>query len=156
MSYRTTIEGIQLFGNNESYTQWIDFIKSQGIEVDADGCYEGYITDFMGALVATEQIVMMLHKQREELRSRHGDKMGRIPLRSLFDLSHIVDQVNSDPETSLLDELIEATNQSYAFLPYTLLNACEGKLENANLFSTPGHMYCYKVKEGERLHVRAR
>lgn len=156
MSYRTTIEGIQLFGNNESYPQWIEFIKSQGISVSADGCYEGDITDFMGAVKAVEEIVMELHQQREKLREKYGENMGRIPLRSLFDLSYIVKQVNSDPETSLLDELIEATNQSYAFLPYTLMNACEHKLENAHMYSTPGHMYCYKVKEGEKLHVRAR
>jgi hypothetical protein len=65
MSYRTTIESVQLFGNNESYPQWIEFIKSQGISVDADGCYEGDITDFMGAVKAVEEIVMELHQQRE-------------------------------------------------------------------------------------------
>ena len=34
MSYRTYIEDTQIFGNNECYKDWIEFIKSKNIEVD--------------------------------------------------------------------------------------------------------------------------
>ena len=32
MSYRTRINGNQIFGNNEWHPEWIEFVKSQGIE----------------------------------------------------------------------------------------------------------------------------
>ena len=34
MSYRTYVEGVQIFGNNEGYNEWIEFIRSQGIKID--------------------------------------------------------------------------------------------------------------------------
>jgi hypothetical protein len=37
MSYRTEVEGFQIFGNNEYYKEWIEFISSEGIEVDEEG-----------------------------------------------------------------------------------------------------------------------
>ena len=61
MSYRTTINGSQLFGNNEFCGEWIDFIKSQGIKIDDDGNYKGEIADFMAALTVIEKITMRLH-----------------------------------------------------------------------------------------------
>ena len=38
MSYRTSVNGVQIFGNNEYYKEWTDFLKSKGIEIDEDGC----------------------------------------------------------------------------------------------------------------------
>ena len=36
MSYRTYINDTQIFGNHECYEEWIDFIKSQGIDANED------------------------------------------------------------------------------------------------------------------------
>ena len=33
MSYRTYVNDTQIFGNNECYPEWINYIKSKGIEV---------------------------------------------------------------------------------------------------------------------------
>jgi hypothetical protein len=41
MSYRTKVNGVQVFGNNESYPEWIEFIRSQKIDVDDEKCYKG-------------------------------------------------------------------------------------------------------------------
>ena len=41
MSYCTYINGTQIFGNNEYYPEWIEFIRKQGIEVDEEGGYDG-------------------------------------------------------------------------------------------------------------------
>ena len=37
MSYRTRINNIQIFGNDECYPEWMDFLKSKDIEIDEDG-----------------------------------------------------------------------------------------------------------------------
>ena len=39
MSYRTTVNGMQIFGNNETYPEWDEFIRSQGIAIGEDGDY---------------------------------------------------------------------------------------------------------------------
>lgn len=154
MSYRTTIEGVQLFGNNDCYRPWIDFIKSQGIAVDAENCYEGDITDFMGAVIATEQIVMNLYQKRIEMRKLYGDQMGRMPLRHLFDFTHIAESVEKNENSYLLDELFDVIDGSYMFIPYLLFQACEEKLEQTP-YAIEDRYRCYKLKEGMSLHVRA-
>lgn len=37
MSYRIYVNDTQLFGNNESYPEWDDYVKSQGIEIGPEG-----------------------------------------------------------------------------------------------------------------------
>lgn len=66
MSYRTNIEDVQIFGNNEYYPEWIDFIQSQGIEVDNEGNYSGEIHDFMGMLTTIETIVLNIEEERQK------------------------------------------------------------------------------------------
>ena len=34
MSYRTYINGNQVFGNNEYYPEWIEYIESKGIVIN--------------------------------------------------------------------------------------------------------------------------
>jgi hypothetical protein len=156
MSYRTCVNGEQIFGNGEYYHEWIEFIKSQGIEVDEDGCYEGEIVDFMGALVTIENIVMRLNKEREE-RKIEFDGKTRMPIESLFDFSNIPQKI-ADPkyETSLLDELHQLIENSYAFMPYVFYQACEEQLTQDHIYTTPNHFFCYKLNDGEKIHVRAR
>ena len=47
MAYRTRVNGVQIFGNNEYYEEWAEFLKSKGIEIDEDGCYDGEIDDVL-------------------------------------------------------------------------------------------------------------
>ena len=167
MSYRTCVECVQLFGNNECYPEWLEFIKSQGIEIDDEHCYEGEIHDFMGAIVTIENIVMRLHKEKEDLREKLGGKIGNKKLYGLFDFTHIVDTIAMNNQVdesgkrlfeygdSLFDELCGIVNNSYAFMPYTFFVACEDKLEAVGSFTTKDHFYCYKLKDGESIHVKA-
>lgn len=177
MSYRTLVNDIQVFGNNEYYPEWIEFIKSQGIAVNEDGYYEGDITDFMGALSVIEQIVLRLNKEQEERNQKRREHIQKLSdeqretlqksgfrIQSLFDFRNIPEFLEKQDEfspndrynSSLLDQLFETVNQSYAFMPYTFYKACEDKLEEAEMFSTDGHLHCFKVKNGEKIHVRAR
>ena len=47
MSYRTYVNNIQIFGNDESFKEWFLFLESQGIEIDEEGHYDGYISDLL-------------------------------------------------------------------------------------------------------------
>lgn len=150
MSYRISVNGHQIFGNNESYEEWSEFIISQGIEIHEEGNYEGEITDFMGALEVIERITMKLYQSRK----------AQPELVNLFDFETIPKNVEAaDPNdkfrSSLFDEEMEYISHSYALLPYQFYLACKDKLETDKMYRIPGHARCYKVKEGETLHVHA-
>lgn len=157
MSYRTYIEDEQVFGNNEYYSEWIEFVKSQGIEVDEDGCYSGEIKEFMPALFVVESIVLRLNREREALKEKWNGRLSfERPILSLFDFQNIPPKVeNQDYETSLFDELFGIVKNSYAFMPYAFFKACEDKLEKDHVFATPNHFYCFKLKVGETIHIEA-
>lgn len=169
MSYRTCVEGKQIFGNHEYYSEWIEFIKSQGVTVDEDGNYDGYITDFMGALVVIETIVLRLNKEREELKEKLNGSVGVQKIESLFDFTNIPNKLieqeefhrtheGSDPkyDNSLFDLLIDAIDNTYAFMPYVFYQACKSKLDKEHIYTTNGHFHCYKLKKDQKIHVRAR
>ena len=158
MSYRTYINGKQIFGNNEGYKEWFDFILTQGIEIDAEGNYEGTIKDFMGALETIEKITLRLTKERSELNKMH--KNSPRTYREIFDFTNIPNKLETQEKDdkfriSLFDELFDVVNNGYAFMPYQFFLACEDLLEPEKMFSTEGHMNCYKIKAGETIHVKA-
>ena len=61
MSYRTSINGTQIFGNNEWYVEWANFIESKRIKIDEDGCYDGEIDDVMGMFDVIDKITKMIY-----------------------------------------------------------------------------------------------
>ena len=166
MSYRTYVEGVQVFGNNEYYPEWIEFIKNQGIEIDNEQCYDGEIHDFMGALVVIEKIVLRLNKEREELKEKWNSDLCKI--KSLFDFTHIPRNIEKEDayyeehnesdaslRTSLLDALFETVDSTYAFVPYSFYEACQDKLKKEHSFATPGHFHCFRLKDGKTIHIQA-
>lgn len=176
MSYRTYINGKQIFGNNEYYPEWIDFIESKGIEVDKyDGFYDGEIDDFMGMLEVVEKISMRIEKDRIEKIKKLRNELEKTEFtevekeivtdelkyldKSIFDLSNIYKKVNENKgnkrDNSLLDRLIEITEIGYMFMPYALLKACEDKIEKNGHFKNDGHFNCWKIKDGEKINVSA-
>lgn len=162
MSYRTRINGVQIFGNNEYYPEWIEFIQSQGIKINEEGSYEGEITDFMSALITVEKITLRLNAARKKRNDYLREKgLDKFPLRELFDFSNIPDEItNQDKEDkyncSLSDRLFEIIRNGYAFMPYALYLACKNKLEPDKPFTVDGHFHCFKVKEGQTIKVSAR
>lgn len=145
MSYKTRVNGVQIFGNNEWHEKWINFIKTKGIEVDEEYCYDGKITDVMGAISVIEEIVMDIEQQ--EYRTN-----------SIFDLSFIKDRItheNSNARSCLLDELIQNIECGYIFMPYAFIQACENLLEIDQFHADKKHFNCYKLKKGKAIHVEA-
>lgn len=153
MSYRTYINETQVFGNNEYYPEWIEFITSQGIKVDNEGHYKGVITDFMGMLQTVETITMRLEQKRNNLENQN------VKSHSIFDFSNIPESIIPQPKLeynmSLFDALSETIKTGYAFMPYQLYMACKDKLEPDKPFSTPNHFSCYKLKDGETIPISA-
>lgn len=154
MSYRTKVNGTQIFGNNECYPEWIEFIQSQGIEVDEDACYEGEITDVMGAITTIEKIILRLESGRRE----------KQPIStSLFDFRKDYDEIieqdikfpNDDHNTSLTDKMMELRKNAYIFMSCLFIDACGDMIERDHTFAVPQHYLCYKVKEGCAIKVSA-
>lgn len=173
MSYRTTINGIQVFGNNESYEHWDEYIRSQGIEINEEGCYEGDISDFHGAVTALENIVKDLMDQRkadwEKIRHQVEKVLDEDPenewalhqksilTRSLLDFSNYETDI-LEHQDSILDTLFEITSAAYAFFPYILYTACRSQLERMDPTQEPDGTYRihnFKFKAGQSAHVKA-
>lgn len=176
MSYRVYVNDTQLFGNNESYPEWDDYVKSQGIEIGPEGGYDGEVTDFMSMLEVTERIVMRLEQERRDKYERVIASIARNPevtldkalesvkiiagTNSLFNLQAVPEEVERQKtddrfRTSLFDELWESVMNCYAFMPYALFRICEKDLEPAKNFDRNGHFRCYRLKPGRTIRVHA-
>lgn len=145
MSYKTYINDTQIFGDNESYPEWIAYIKSKGIEVGKYDSYTGELDNFMEALDVIESIVMKLEKERRVFH-----------LKSIFDLGEIYNAVAAGQnDESLLDKEIEYVDNAYMFLPYAFLKACEDIVEYVGLSFDGRHTRIYKLKDGCKIKVTA-
>ncbi len=153
MSYRTYVNDTQIFGNNECYPEWINYIKSKGIEVGENDSYTGELDDFMEALDVVESIVMKLEAERRE-----NKKNGlSFHTKSIFDLGEIYDAVAACPDDeSLLDKEIEYVKNAYIFMPYAFFKACEDIVEYTGLSFEGRHTRMYKLKDGCKIKVEAR
>ena len=163
MSYRTSVNGTQIFGNNDYYPEWIEFIKSQGIEVDEDGLYEGEMTDVMGAVVTIEKIILRMEEQRRAQMSKIDDLLKKKEsakhleeLRpvSLFDFRRNYENLIKH-DIALTDAMGELRENAYIFMSCAFIDACGDSIEGDKPFSTPNHFMCYKVKEGCAIKVSA-
>ena len=45
MSYRTNVNGTQIFGNNEWYGEWGEYLISKGIKISDEGLYDEITKD---------------------------------------------------------------------------------------------------------------
>lgn len=168
MSYRTEVNGTQIFGNNDAWPEWLEFIKSQGIGIDSDNWYEGYITDFEGALEACEKIALRIQSEHEKTMAELSEKCGgNIPEKlknkyaSLYDISYIKDKLDCRDDgpdrTTLFDELYGLVHCGYLFIPYLLFQACRPLLEyyEPEPGVPPRRLWNYRLKPGAAIHVSA-
>ena len=156
MAYRTYVNGRQIFGNNDYYEDWIDFLKSKGINIDEDGIYRGEIDDVMGMFSVIDKIT------RELINERHEEvKKGRVnfdgkPLTELADLSDSMWLTGNTPVLMFNKQMVE---HAYCFLPYQVYMAVQDKIEETdNIRDGNGidWMLCtYKIKDGEKIEVSA-
>ena len=173
MAYRTYANDVQIFGNNEYYETWLDFIKKSGIQIGEDGNYDGYITNFPAAMRACEKIVMEIEAEREQDRKdimktlrpattpeiKAAQKRLLEPYTSLFDLSRIKQELEEQEKRknnifteTLFGKLKTIIDNGYLFIPIILYNACKDDLE---LDIPSGIIGDYKLKQGRKIHVHA-
>lgn len=151
MGYRTYVEDTQIFGSNERYKKWLDFISTQGVEVDEEGNYDGYITDIQGAVEVIEEIILDMTKERIDA------NMGNI-----FDLTDIYDEEiearsNNDYSNDFTYRLSELTNYGYIFMSNSFLKACGDKVIEKIAFNgkTERSVYYRLVNDKVKIHVKA-
>ncbi len=155
MSYRTYINDTQIFGNNEGYEEWFDFIKSQGIKVGEEAEYDGYITDLQGMFNVIDKITERLIKERHEKVEKGLQYINNEPYPELTDLSYSFRLYDKTPLLWINMQLIR---QAYCFLPYQVFMAVEDVIEKADEpYIGDKEWYCcsYKLKEGKKIHVHA-
>lgn len=166
VSYRTTVNGVQIFGNNECHPEWLDFVRSQGVAVDAENCYDGVIRDVMGAIEACERVVLRIDDERratresllttatnvaarERIERRHPDVF------DLREMRRVVDRANDPGEPPmaprLLDELLSVVEDGYLFIPLALLRACEPDVVRDD--GHPTRLNAYRVRDGHEIAV---
>lgn len=167
MSYRTTVNDVQIFGNNEYYPEWIAFVKEQGIDVE-DGAYDGEIMDIMGAVKTIEEIVLRLEREhRDDGIDRYYDShyivatdedMKNKWYKSLFDFSGVYDKTLSEKgktyRQSLTDRLLEIQENAYVFMPLALLKAC-GDCIKRKMSRSKDRTWEYVLVKGKSIHVHA-
>lgn len=156
MSYRVSVENTQIFGNNESYDLWDEFVKSQGIEIDEDGCYDGEITDIQGMFAVIDKITRKIINDRHEEILRGETNYEGEPLKEITDLSGSMWLKDNYPLLMFNQQMIE---NAYCFLPYQVYKAVENKIERTKQIYTKDGVdwICctYKVKDGETINVHA-
>ncbi len=156
MSYRTNIDNTQIFGNNEYYQEWMDFIKSKGIEVDEDGHYDGEIDDVQGIFVVIDKITRRLINERHEEVLNGKKNFKGEPVKELTDLSG---SLYLDDETPILMFNRMMIEEAYCFLPYQVYLAVEDKIERVKgAYEKDGvdwSFVTYKLKDGEKIRVHA-
>ena len=120
MSYRTNVNGKQIFGNNEWYDEWGEYLISKGIKISDEGLYEGELDDFMEALEVIEKITMNIEAKRRE---RKGKLEENFFSQSIFDNGDIYDSLVNDDEhyESLFDKEIEIIKMGICFFLYSSL-----------------------------------
>jgi len=156
MSYRTKINDIQIFGNNECYDEWLDFLKSKNIEIDEDGNYDGEIDDVMGMFETIDKITKrIIQKRHREVLNGETDFKGD-PLRELTDLSQ---SMWLNDETPVLQYNEQMIKNAYCFLPYQVYLAVEDIIEKSTRqYEKDGvdWTFCfYKLKDGKKIKVHA-
>lgn len=178
MSYRTYVNNIQIFGNNEYYAEWFDFLKKQGVEVDPDEfTYKGEITDVMGAVRTIEKIILRLAKPCNEkvisaqiaeqfITKKNMDdtikknilESASFKYNSMFDFSHRYEEIVIDDKDkyglSLTDNVQLLIDHGYIFMSCAFLNACKDNIEPAPAGNK--RLRNWKIKDGKTITIEAR
>lgn len=174
MSYRVSVNGIQIFGNNARYQEWEDYIASQGIIPNEDGDYEGELHDFHTGILAMEAIVKRLMTER---RADAAERLSRVEkvlaenpnseaakqarselIQSYFDFSEYERWIDEHIQT-VFDACWEIASMGYAFMPFAFWMACRDMLEPIDPETEPDgalRVRKFRFKPGMSAHVRAR
>ena len=155
MAYRTYINDVQIFGNNEYYDIWLDYIKSKGIEVNDDGCYEGELYDVMELFEVIDKLTKQLIEDRHQQVLKNETYLGN-PVKELTDLSQSLWLDSSTPILMFNKQVIQ---NAYCFIPYQAYLALQDMIENESKpYESNGVLWLnctYRLKNGCKIKVWA-
>jgi hypothetical protein len=152
MSYRTYVNGHQIFGNNEWYQEWADFIESEGIKIDEDGLYDGYIDNLQGVFDVIDKITRRLINERHKQVEKGETFFGK-PCKELADLTDLIIE-----DKNILLSNIYMIEHAYCFLPYQAYKAVEDIIERCEHDESGAvrlGFSCYRLKDDKRIHVES-
>lgn len=151
MGYRTYVEGTQIFGSGERYKKWLEYIIGQGIEVDEDGSYDGYITDVQGAVEVIEEIILDMAKERLHMNYSN-----------IFDFTDIFDEEvefrnNNDYSNNFTRRIKHIMDNGYIFMSNKFLNACGDRVRQISDYrgKTERSIFYQLVNDNEKIHIKA-
>ena len=168
MAYRTKVNGVEVFGDNNYPYGWIDFIKSQGIEVDEEGRYEGNIKDIEGAIDVIEKSIMLREEEARERAAECGARLRRMgceeekidPLvimtlgnKSIFDFRYVFDNKKEHPKKNLTFELMDLYKHAYIFDSCHFIEACGNSIKW--IWMAEKEDMGYILKPGKTVHICA-
>lgn len=154
MSYRTYVNDTQIFGNNEAYPEWFEYLRSKGIHCDKEGNYEAELDNFMEALEVMEQIVVRLITEREKLIKINLRK------RQIYDGHSIYEDYleQKKPDYGIREGLLglemDFVKNGYFYMPLAFYAACKEMLEPATK-PINNRLDAYVLKPGCKIRVRA-
>ncbi len=142
MSYRTYVNGVQIFGNNDSYDEWFEFLRKEGVKIGSDGEYDGYITDVDGAL---EVVCGIAFKE-----------CGGFEIGNPMDFSRTIDafKIRETKGKTLVGFCEYIMDNAYVFLPVQFLKAISDEVEKKYMFEEERLIHV-ALKDGKKIHVRA-
>ena len=141
MSYRITVNDVQIFGNNEYPSHFLDFLKESGVKMDEDCLFNHTFNvgefDVMKAISAIEKDV---EDYSEEISCSLWD---------FRDKEKRIQKHKGNPEmtefASIFENALEIYNNGYIFMPVlfvqSLLN--DGCIKPTNCFKDKIHLHCY-------------
>ena len=153
MSDRTRLDGHQIFGNNDYFEEYVDFLKSQGVEVSEEGLYDGTITDVEGLFKVIDTITKKMIKEAHERVEQGLKDWDERPYLELADLSRSMWLDNKVPVLMFNKQMVE---NAYIFLPYQVFKILEDKIEpiSGRYDGDVDWSFCsYKLKDGEVITV---
>lgn len=156
MSDRVFVNNTQIFGNNETYKEWNDFIASKGIKISEDGEYDGEIDDVMGMFDVIDKITKrLIAEQHQKVLNGELNFKGE-PETELTNLSRSMWLNDSAPILMFNMQMIE---NAYCFLPYQVYLAVKDDIERVHgahkKDGVDWFLCTYKLKDGVKIKVHA-
>lgn len=149
MSYRIYVgttgkNDMQLLGNNECYTPFIEELKKQGVEVDEEGCFglegKNKIIEIQPIIDILEQYIWETDKKIKKMYGKRTDIFNLRPNGKDLQCGGLTFQMQQRQENA------------YIFVTANLINFLKDNLEEE--FDIETKRFIYKIKDGKEIWFR--
>jgi hypothetical protein len=155
MSYRLTINDVQIFGNNEAAPELIDFLKSNGVAINEDLCFDHTFEpgqlDFMALINCIEAYYTRIRTEEIERATQLYTKPKSM---FCFDGYEMLMDCDGDLKEPLTDIVMRMVSWEPLFgvarciVPLLYANV----IEQTEPYADKKHLHCYKQRGA--IHIR--